>query len=622
MGSGTGLADQDVYQHTETFYDNVSYTRGKHQFKFGVEFHHSGFYGYGAPGNFDGTLNFDGGLAFAANGGSTALQDFLAGKPASGSLLVNPQASSAGINREAVYLTDEFRLSRNVTVTLGLRYELEPAIVIDGNKAANFDPAQPTGMVQQSGGALYNTDYKAFAPRAGFAWDITGKGTTVLRAGTGISISYDSPPLDALIAQGFGAGLSNIPTGFSLYNSAGALAFAPSTAPGAVTSGQVTVPSNGLNWAAGVPVFNVGTSALECGNGLVQVANGTTPAPCNLHAKTQNSPRSRMVTWTVGLQHAFTSNSTLMVNYVGTYADDLSTMYNVNEPTPGASRALPGSTPGSVTGSYQFREPYYNQFPWFSGIFEYGPAGYSNYHSLQVSFTQRTYHGLTLKGIYSLARDWATSKGGNNPFVQDGRDVAAYYGPWTPTHHVGITATYAIPGIKSPGHLLQGWEINSSVNLMSGSPANPVDSTNDLAGIGQTRSIFGGVYEQWSLTGNPRDFHVGALAPTPCYAFAGSRFSSSCLPLSLTGNNGAGQACITAANGEAVNAAMNAQVPGSSLDSLPLKNLDATCPPTESPSSCHPRKGPSAPWGVTHFMAQHSMNGTFRPIRNGDSTNV
>src|SRR6185437_9060374 len=99
LGSGTGLADQLVNQQTETLYDNVSYTRGKHQFKFGVEFHHSTYNGLGAPGNFDGTLNFDGGQAFAGNGGSTALQDFLAGKLTSGSVLVNPQPNSVGFNR-------------------------------------------------------------------------------------------------------------------------------------------------------------------------------------------------------------------------------------------------------------------------------------------------------------------------------------------------------------------------------------------------------------------------------------------------------------------------------------------------------------------------------------------
>jgi hypothetical protein len=273
-----------------------------------------------------------------------------------------------------------------------------------------------------------------------------------------------------------------------------------------------------------------------------------------------------MITWTVGVQHAITNNTSVTVNYVGTHAYNLSTMVNVNEPTPGASRAIAGSTPGSVTGSYQFREPYYSQFPWFSGIFEYEPAGYSNYNAMQLSFVQRNFHGLTMRAIYSLARDWATTKGGNSPFVQDGRNVNAYYGPYTPTHHVGITATYAIPGKKSPLQLLEGWEINSSVNMQSGPPVNPVDATDDFAGIGGSRSLLGGASEQWSLVGNPRDFHLGKTDPTPCYAFPGSRFASdpNCGTLSIGGNNGPGQKCIDAANAESVNAAMNALVPGSS----------------------------------------------------------
>jgi hypothetical protein len=564
LGSGASINDQLVNQQTLTFYDNVSYIRGKHNFKFGAEFHHSTYNGLGAPGNLDGTITFQGGLAFAANGGSTPLQDFLAGKPFSGSILVNPQSNSVGFNREAFYVADDFRLSRRVTMNLGLRYELEPAILVDNNNAANFDPSQPTGMVQQHGSPLYNTDHHDFAPRAGFAWDLNGKGTTVLRAGMGVS--YDTPQVDDLIAFSFGAGLNNVPTGFSLYNAAGALAFAPSTAPGAVQSGQVTVPSGGLNWATGVPVFTVGTNALQCGNGLVTVTNGTKPSPCNLHVKSVDSPRSPMYTWTIGVQHAFTNNSSLMVNYVGTHAYNLSTMVNINEPTPGASKALPGSTPGSVTGSYQFREPYYSQFPWFGSIFEYEPAGFSNYHAMQVSFTQRAFHGLTIKGIYSLARDWATTKGGNSPFVEDGRNVGGYYGPYTPTHHVGITATYALPGRKSPAQLLEGWEVNSSVNTQSGSPVNFADRTDDFAGI-NGGGILGGASEQWSFVGNPRDFHLGKTTPTSCYAFPGSRFASNdpnCLPLTVGGNNGAGQACIDAANGEAVNAAMNALIPGSS----------------------------------------------------------
>ena len=216
-----------MFQDTYTVYDNVSYTHGKHNFRFGFEFHHSRFRGIGAPGYLDGVLNFNGGGAFSnvaldpncTNRAdcSTDLQDFLAGttrrrQPNPG----KPPArglTSLGFNREAFYFTDNFRVNSRVTVNLGLRYELEPAILVDNNSAGNFNASSPTGMVQQNGSPLYQSDNKAFAPRAGMAWDITGKGTTVLRAGMGMS--YDTPQMDDLVASGFGAGLNTTPTGFA-----------------------------------------------------------------------------------------------------------------------------------------------------------------------------------------------------------------------------------------------------------------------------------------------------------------------------------------------------------------------------------------------------------------------
>ena len=89
MGAGSGLADQGVFQNTYTAYDNVSYTHGSHNFKFGVEVHHSFFHGVGAPGGLTGTLNyFDGGTLCP---GCTDLQNFLAGNIGNRPILVNPQ---------------------------------------------------------------------------------------------------------------------------------------------------------------------------------------------------------------------------------------------------------------------------------------------------------------------------------------------------------------------------------------------------------------------------------------------------------------------------------------------------------------------------------------------------
>ncbi|MDE3110736.1 MAG: TonB-dependent receptor, partial [Acidobacteriota bacterium] len=251
MGSAFFLADQQVFQKTYTALDNVAWTHGSHNVKFGFEYHHTYFHGLGAPGNIAGTLNYFGGISCAT---CTDLQDFLAGAITNGQVLVNPQQedSFVGMNRYALYVEDNFRINSRLTADLGLRYELEPAMVVGNNNAGNFDPNSPTGMVQQAGSALYDSYHKAFAPRAGIAWDVTGKNTTVLRAGMGIS--YDTPQIDDLLAYGFGAGLNSVPTGFALYNDAG-LVVPASTNPQAVKNGQVFVPGNNLNWQLNTPVF-------------------------------------------------------------------------------------------------------------------------------------------------------------------------------------------------------------------------------------------------------------------------------------------------------------------------------------------------------------------------------
>jgi hypothetical protein len=572
FGAGFFLNNQGVFQYTYTAYDNVSHTHGSHNFKFGFEFHHSRFRGIGAPGFLDGVLNFDGANAFP---GSTDLQDFLAGALGGGNqILVNPQQelTSLGFNREALYFEDNFRVSSRVTMDLGLRYELEPAILVDNNSAGNFDAFSPTGMVQQNGIPLYKAFHKAFAPRAGFAWDITGKGTTVLRAGMGAS--YDTPQIDDLVAASFGAGLNTIPTGFALYNDNG-LVFPASTNPQAVKTGVPSIPGPALNWAVNVPVFPASLSSdLACGTGnpLITTPGGTTPSPCTLKARgtvvrlpngqmamSTDNARSPMYTWTLGVQHAFGASTALTVNYVGTHTYDLASEINVNQAPPGAAGPGLGGAPGTVTGPLQQRQPYFNQFPWFNGIFVYGPAGFSNYHALQVTLVQRDFHGLTLNAAYTFSRDLATPKGGNNPYITNSQCVSCEYGLVTPTQHLGITLVYSLPGIKSPAQMLEGWQISSAINVQSGQPFRGLDSSpNDFAGVNDNRGLFGGTAEPWSIHGKASDFKFGTLNPVPC-------FGSSFVFLVLGGCNPTlPAACINAANAEPVNAAMNAQIANSS----------------------------------------------------------
>ena len=563
LGAGGGSI---VFQYTDTFYDNISYSHGKHQLKFGAEFHHSLYSGYGTPGNFTGTIGFAGGIAFAA---STPLQDFLAGSPSSGQILVNAHATSAGLNRYAGYFQDDWRVSKRLTLNLGLRYEWEPPIYVNNNAVANFDPASPTGMVQESGRALYNPDYRDFGPRAGFAWDLTGKGTTVVRGG--VSIMYDTPQMVDLLSGG--ANLAAIPSGFTLFNADGTIRPNPDASIPSAKTGVVSIPGTQLNWVCNntstncsgapntvTPVFQTGASALTCGNGL-----GTNPAPCTLLAKATNSPRSPMYIWTLGIQQSLGNNMSITAAYVGSHADHLENLININQPTLGASAVTAVATvpAGNVLGNLEFRQPYYNQFPYLGAIWEYSAIGFSNYNALQMTWVERGFHGLTMKADYTYARSLGTPIGDDNPYVQDGTHLSQWYGPNpdVPKNHFGLTLTYPIPGRKSLGQMLEGWEINSTLNIQSGDAFDANDLFDDFAGVGYSGpggTGFPFMGTNWTLAGNPKDFHLGKEAAVPCFGYAGSSFSSFGCSAAVPA------ACVTAATNEAVNVAMNAASPGSS----------------------------------------------------------
>jgi hypothetical protein len=76
-------------------------------------------------------------------------------------------------------------------------------------------------------------------------------------------------------------------------------------------------------------------------------------------------------------------------------------------------------------------------------------------------------------------------------------------------HRVTITATYAIPGKKSPGQILQGWQINSLVSIQGGSPWTAQDVSNDFSGNGQVTEL--DTYGQfWNISGSPSAFKAGS----------------------------------------------------------------------------------------------------------------
>ena len=99
---------------------------------------------------------------------------------------------------------------------------------------------------------------------------------------------------------------------------------------------------------------------------------------------------------------------------------------------------------------------------------------------MQVTLTQRPMHGLSynLGYTYSHSLDNASSNWNANPLPPDSYNPALQYGnsDFDVRNRFTLGITYALPGRKSPGQLLEGWAVNSRVTLQSGLPWSARDS--------------------------------------------------------------------------------------------------------------------------------------------------
>src|SRR6267378_1892545 len=219
------------------FIDHISYTVGKHAIKFGGELHRDAFSG-GAYGGGRGRIKFIGGSFEGGN--SSGVEDFFAGLPTNGTLLIGDPTRKIHNWGYAGFVQDDFRVTSNVTLNFGLRYEVNTVIKEAHNLLGNFDPVKGMVQVGQSGvSGPYNPDRNNFAPRLGFAWDIGGKGRTVLRAGGGIM--YETVNWESFLGLNNSLGLATVPTGAQIDSSGG-------TSGGNIATAVAFFPGSSLNW--------------------------------------------------------------------------------------------------------------------------------------------------------------------------------------------------------------------------------------------------------------------------------------------------------------------------------------------------------------------------------------
>ncbi len=495
---------------TLEFIDNASYVVGKHSFSFGGEFR------TGSTNNVRNTFG-SGEIRFRG------LEQFAAGVIRSGNFVfvgdshrVVSQKSFGG------FIQDNWRLSPKLSVNAGLRYDLSLPVHEEHNLLSNFDPSVGLQQVGKQISSPYNTDYNNFAPRLSIAYDPSGKGITVFRAGGGII--YEIPHISVFIGQNNtnANGLALNPTG---------VAGAP-TAPGGGNIAAATISPDpammSANWQSGAPVFgDLSTSNLVCSDPTV---SGNA---CPVFGTVKNLQTPYVINWNINVEQTLWASAALTIAYVGNKGDKLYSLRDINQ----------NIVANDTAGNEQTGRPFYSQFPTVSNIYQLGNGDNSIYHGLQVTLRQRTAKGLYFVAGYTWSHAIDVS-GSNRQFnIQNSFDPAAERSNADSDirHRFTLATTYDLPSREGFGQWLKGWSLNSIVTAESGTPVFFYDSSNDI-------SLTGEFNDHWNIFGDPSNIHWSKIVPAdgngpiPYYTFTTDSSGN------LVGNS----ACIASAGGSAI----------------------------------------------------------------------
>jgi len=552
--------------------DNISYLHGKHAFKFGFEYIDI-VDDEGLRGNIGGALE-EGAIKFgAATNPLPPLEQFLEGVTNGGSVLLGDATSEFRSHWYAGFFQDDFRIKPRVVLNMGIRYEIEMPMTERNNYLGNFNPnvnPATTPAIQQVGPgepipSLFHEGKTNFSPRLGVAWDIAGNGKTVLRGSISLLTDYISLfQLGNGKAVPFGANFPCLVAAAQCTSSANSVNTS-GTALNAHTPAQLTVAAATLNagWNLTGPIFPIAATQLINGvnysGSTCNVVGEGTGAQCTTFALDPNIRQPHAAEWSLDLQRAITNSLTLDVAYVGNYGFDEISTYDLNQPTLGigwtTSTATAGAVPcaaslnltaltASCTSNTAVETGFYSsQFPYLKYINYTTNGAISYYDALQVIANQRMSHGLSFLVGYTWSHGLADSYGPNlgNYRANLGNGLSDI------RNRLSVSPSYLVPGIKSPGQMLQGWSVSGVVTAQGGLPWSPSDTTDDLTGTGEFNNT---ATQTWNYQGPKSAFTTGNT-PFPCYGPI-----SGCTPFSAT---------PTSVMAECENAAIAPYAPGSTL---------------------------------------------------------
>lgn len=458
--------------------DNFSWKLTGHDLKFGYEFRRT-FVDAFFDAGYRGRLDFD------------TLEDFLAGNLSGGRQARGDSRRETFQNSHAAYLQDSFRPHRTLTLNAGLRWDYFGIIGEKNDLLSNFDAQRGLVLVGAGGlERLYEQDWNNFSPRLGLAWDLTGKGRTVVRAGWGLF--YDAYSQDFFVGQ--------LP--FNTFNPGPA--YNP-VGPSPVLFSFSTVPQI----QDGVPVF---TDFLDS----------------DVFAVDRRLRTPYVQNFNVNVQQELARNVVFEVGYVGSQGRKLFRYRDINQPVnPSVSTARPfDNGPFAPSGGTFF---YVNQLE---------TSAASNYNALQASLTVRERRGWTASVNYTWSHSIDNASDGqdyvanatqpDNSFRADSERGNSNFDV---RQRLVATFNYAIPNfIKSRPRLGGGWQLGGIVTLRTGSPFH-VNLFDDYNGTGEFFPRPDLVGDPFAGTSGPDNFLNLSAFRVPCTLDpSGDGSAASCIP--------------------------------------------------------------------------------------------
>jgi hypothetical protein len=453
---GTRATATTYYDNVFNYGDDVTWLRGRHVLKFGAQilrYQENNFYpsADGALGTFAYNGAFTTGTAALAPGFKTTgygFADFALDKAASNGVGGVSGRVGARQYRIAGYVQDDWKLTPQLTVNIGLRYGWDQPMYEVNNKQVNVDTDNPAScpncleIAGQNGNsrALYNPFYKQYMPRLGFAYQANPM--FVIRGGYGITDDMEGTGANLRMTQ-------NPPFVFQYLNTA--------QVPTATSGGTPLSVRNGFGTNA------VGSSTLY-------------------NAWSPRIRPSLIQNFNLTSQILLNSKTSVQMGYVGQVGQHLIIPENANQwTTPGDSSTAPFKGLVGTGGTVYLTQS----------------EGISNYHALQVQVRQRETFGLEYTINYTWAKSMTNNPGfygvtgvtGASVFPQNIYDPHADYGVsgFDTRNSVNGTMVFALPfghgrhfgssWNRAVDEVIGGWKISGDAILYSGFPIT-ISATN------------------------------------------------------------------------------------------------------------------------------------------------